>query len=42
MEHPSEILEQNAFNTRPRIEEHMFVVLDKIYSRREFISTITM
>ena len=26
----SKILEQLAFKTRPRIEEHMLIVLDKI------------
>ena len=29
MELPSIILEQIAFNTRPKIEEHMLVVMDK-------------
>ena len=29
MEFPSKLLEQNAFNTRPKIEEHMLVVMDK-------------
>ena len=29
MEIPSKILEQNAFNTRTKIEEHMLVVMDK-------------
>ena len=29
MELPSKILEQIAFNTRPKIEEHMMVVMDK-------------
>ena len=29
MELPSKILEQIAFNTRPKIEEHMLVVVDK-------------
>ena len=29
MEVPSEILEQKAYNTRPKIEEHMLVLMDK-------------
>ena len=29
MELPSKLLEQIAFNTRPKIEEHMFIVMDK-------------
>ena len=29
MELPSELLEQIAFNTRPKIEEHILIVLDK-------------
>ena len=29
MEHPSKILEQLAFNTRPKIEEHMLNFMDK-------------
>ena len=29
MELPSKILEQSAFNTRPKIEEHIFIVMDK-------------
>ena len=29
MELPSKILEQVAFNTRPKIEEHMLIVMDK-------------
>ena len=29
MELPSKLLEQIAFNTRPRIEEHMLIVMDK-------------
>ena len=29
MELPSKILEQIAFNTRHKIEEHMLVILDK-------------
>ena len=28
MELPSKILEQNAFNTRPKIEEHMIIVVN--------------
>ena len=30
MELPSKILEQIAFNTRPKIEQHMLIVMDKI------------
>ena len=29
MELPSKVLEQIAFNTRPKIEEHMLIVMDK-------------
>ena len=29
MELPSKILEKFAFNTRPKIEEHMLIVMDK-------------
>ena len=29
MELPSKILEQIAFNTRPKIEEHMLNIMDK-------------
>ena len=29
MELPNKILEQKAFNTRPKIEEHMLIVMDK-------------
>ena len=29
MELPSKILEQIAYNTRPKIEEHMLIVMDK-------------
>ena len=29
MELPSKLLEQIAFNTRPKIEEHMLVIMDK-------------
>ena len=29
MELPSKLLEQIAYNTRPKIEEHMLIVLDK-------------
>ena len=29
MEHPSKLLEQKAFITRPKIKEHMLVVRDK-------------
>ena len=29
MELPSKLLEQIAFNTRPKIEEHMLIVMDR-------------
>ena len=29
MELPSKLLEQIAYNTRPKIEEHMLVIMDK-------------
>ena len=29
MEHPSKLLEQIAFNTRAKIEEHLLIVLDE-------------
>ena len=29
MELPSELLEQIAYNTRPKIEEHMLIIMDK-------------
>ena len=29
MELPSKLLEQIAFNTRPKIEEHMLINMDK-------------
>ena len=29
MELPRKLLEQIAFNTRPKIEEHMLIVMDK-------------
>ena len=29
MELPSKLLEQIAFNTRPKIEEHVLIVIDK-------------
>ena len=29
MEHPSKLLEQIAFNTRPKLEEHMLIIMDK-------------
>ena len=29
MELPSKLLEQIAINTRPKIEEHMLIVMDK-------------
>ena len=29
MELPSKLLEQIAYNTKPKIEEHMLIVMDK-------------
>ena len=29
MELPGKLLEKTAFNTRPKVEEHMLVVMDK-------------
>ena len=29
MELPGKLLEQISFNTRPKIEEHMLIVMDK-------------
>ena len=29
MEIPTKLLEQNTYNTRSRIEEHMLIVMDK-------------
>ena len=29
MELPCKLLEQTAYNTRPKIEEHMLIVMDK-------------
>ena len=29
MELPSKLLEQIAFNTRPKIEKHMLIIMDK-------------
>ena len=29
MESPSKLLEQMVFNTRPKIEEHMLIVMDE-------------
>ena len=37
MELPSKLLEQIAFNTRPKIEEHMMIVMDKS-SQEEYLS----
>ena len=37
MELPSKILQQTAFNTRPKIEEHMLIVMDK-YTHKEHLS----
>ena len=37
MELPSKLLEQIAFNTRPKIEEHMFIVMNE-YTHEEHLS----
>ena len=36
MELPSKLLEQIAFNTRPKIEEHMLIVMDKSTHEEHF------
>ena len=36
MELPSKLLEQIAFNTRPKIEEHMLIVMD-ISAREDYL-----
>ena len=36
MELPSNFFEQIAFNTRPKIEEHMLVVMDKTTHQEHF------
>ena len=37
MELPSKVLEQISFNTRPKIEEHMLIVMDK-YTHEEHLA----
>ena len=37
MERPSKILEQIAFDTRPKIEEHVLIVLDR-FTHEEHLS----
>ena len=37
MELPSKLLEQTAFNTRPKIEENMLIVMDK-YTHEKHLS----
>ena len=37
MELPRKLLEKIAYNTRPRIEEHMLIVMDK-NTHEEFLS----
>ena len=37
MELPSNLLEQIAFNTRPKIEEHMLFIMDKS-THEEYLS----
>ena len=36
MELPSKLLEQIVFNTRPKIEEHMFIIMDKSTHEEHF------
>ena len=40
MELPSKILEQIAFNTRPKIEEHMLIVMDKSSHEEHLFQTL--
>ena len=37
MELPSNLLEQNSYNTRPEFEEHMLIVMDE-FAHVEHIS----
>ena len=37
----SKLLETIAFNTRPKIEEHMLIVMDDSTSWRKFTNSIT-
>ena len=39
MELPSKVLEQRAFNTRPKIEEHILVIMDKSTYEEHLFST---
>ena len=40
MELPSKLLEQIAFNTRAKIEEHMLIVLDKSTHQEHLFQTL--
>ena len=40
MELPSKLLEQIAFKTRPKIEEHMLIVLDKSTHEEDLFQTL--
>ena len=40
MELPSKLLEQIAFNTRPKIEEHMLIVMDKITQEKRLFQPL--
>ena len=40
MELPSKLLEQIAFNTRPKIEEHMLIVMDKSTHEEHLFQTL--
>ena len=40
MELPSKLLEQIAFNTRPKIEEHMLIIMDQSVHEEHFFSPL--
>ena len=40
MELPSKILEQNAFNTRPKVEVHMLIVMDESTHEEKLSQTL--
>ena len=40
MELPSKFLEQIAFNTRPKKEEHMLVIMDKSIHKEHFFQPL--
>ena len=39
MELPSKVLEQIAFNTRPKVEEHLLIVMDEI-THEDYLSQL--